>query len=314
LKGIDTLEDLAWVKSVVVEAVKRRGTSVLNADDPLVAGMRRRAGGRIAYFSLKGGVDMPDFLREHIEGGGLAVIREPGLRPGGEITIYDDGESFRVISAAEIPATLEGLAEFNIQNALGAIAMCYARGVGPRAIRSALSGFASTFDQCPGRLNIYDAHGFRVILDYAHNPAGLTALGEMVRKMRPRYRRAIGMVNIPGDRRDEDILTMGRLAACFFDEIIFREDPARRGRQPGEIVGLLARGAIEAGFPAERVRRILDESQAADVCLGRAEPGDLVVLTPTDVETMWERVLTFKGPDLDQHHASREDEAWRKTA
>ena len=299
LKGVDTIEDLAWVKSVVVEAVHRNGTSILNADDPMTVGMSRRAGGRIAYFSLRGGADMPDFLREHIEDGGFAVVREPGPVPGGEIVIHDDGDAIHLMRAAEIPATLDGLAEFNVQNALGAIAMAHARGVPLNVIRTALSTFTTSFEQSPGRLNVFDGHGFRVILDYAHNPAGLQALGDLILKMRPRHRRVIGMINIPGDRRDEDMREMGALATRYFDEIVFREDPARRGRKPGEIVALLAEGALAAGFPEERISRILEEDEAAEVCLGRAQPGDLVVLTPTDVDAMWRQVLDYRvKPDL----------------
>jgi cyanophycin synthetase len=279
---------------VVVEAVHRNGTSVLNADDPITARMRRRAGGRIAFFSLRGGGDMPEFLREHIARGGLAVVREPGRVPGGEIVIHEDGDALHLMRAADIPATLDGLADFNVQNALGAIAMAYAQGVMPAVIRNALSTFTTSFEQSPGRLNVFDGHGFRVILDYAHNPAGLRALGDVILKMRPRHRRVIGMINIPGDRRDEDMREMGALATRYFDEIIFREDPARRGRKPGEIVALLAEGALAAGFPEERIRRILEEDEAADACLGRAQPGDLVVLTPTDVEAMWRQVLDFR--------------------
>jgi cyanophycin synthetase len=150
-----------------------------------------------------------------------------------------------------------------------------------------------------------------VILDYAHNPAGLRALGEMIRKMRPRHRRVIGMVNIPGDRRDEDMHEMGALAARYFDEIIFREDPARRGRRPGEIVALLAEGALSTGFPQERIRRIFNEDEAAEACLGSAEPGDLVVLTPTDVEAMWQQVLDYRvkpKPDRYAVEVERRDE------
>lgn len=295
LKGIDTIEDLAWVKSVVVEAVHRNGTSILNADDPMCVGMRRRAGGRLGYFSLRGGADMPDFLREHIEDGGLAVVREPGTIDGGEIVIHDDGDSIHLMRAAEIPATLDGLAEFNVQNALGAVAMAYAQGVPVNVIRNALSTFTTSFEQSPGRLNVFDGHGFRVILDYAHNPAGLKALGDLILKMRPRHRRVIGMINIPGDRRDEDMREMGALATRYFDEIIFREDPARRGRRPGEIVGLLAEGALATGYPEDRICRILEEDEAADLCLRKARPGDLVVLTPTDVEAMWQQVLDFRA-------------------
>ena len=294
LKGIETVEDLGWVKSVVVEAVRRNGTSILNADDSVAAGMRRRAGGRIAYFSMRGGAEMPGFLRKHIEDGGLAVVREPGTIAGGEIVIHDEGDAIHLMRAAEIPATLDGLAEFNVQNALGAVAMAYAQGVPVNVIRMALSTYSTSFAQNPGRLNVFDGHGFRVILDYAHNPAGLKALGDLILKMRPRHRRVIGMINIPGDRRDEDIRDMGALAARYFDDIIFREDPARRGRKPGEIVTLLAEGALAAGFPEERISRIFDEDEAADLCLRRAQQGDLVVLTPTDVEAMWQQVLDFR--------------------
>jgi cyanophycin synthetase len=309
LKGIDTLEDLAWVKSVVVEAVHRNGTSILNADDPLTAGMRRRAGGRIAYVSLRGGSDMPDFLREHIERGGLAVVREPGRVPGGEIVVHDDGDALHLMRVAEIPATLDGLADFNVQNALGAVAAAYVQGIAPGVIRTALSTYTTSFEHSPGRLNVFDGHGFRVILDYAHNPAGLKALGDLILKMRPRHCRVIGMINIPGDRRDEDIREMGALAARYFDDIVFREDPARRGRKPGEIVALLAEGALAEGFPEERIRRILDEDAAAEACLGQARPGDLVVLTPTDVEGMWQQVLDFRPAASDRYRVEVERSA-----
>jgi cyanophycin synthetase len=319
LKGVDTIEDLAWVKSVVVEAVHRNGTSILNADDPRVVGMHRRAGGRIGYFSLRGGADMPDFLREHIEGGGFAVVREAGRFDGGEIVIHDDGDGVHLMRAADIPATLDGLAEFNVQNALGAVAMAYAQGVPATVIRMALSTYTTSFEHSPGRLNVFDGHGFRVILDYAHNPAGLQALGDLILKMRPRHRCVIGMINIPGDRRDDDMREMGALAARYFDEIIFREDPARRGRRPGEIVALLAEGALAAGFPEERIRRILEEDEAAGLCLSIAQPGDLVVLTPTDVEAMWRQVLDFRAAPATRFHVDVERGdgqalPWRKRA
>jgi cyanophycin synthetase len=319
LKGIETIEDLAWVKSIVVEAVHRNGTSILNADDPTTVGMRRRAGGRLCYFSLRGGSDMPDFLREHIGGGGLAVVRESGRSPGGDITIHDDGDAIPLMPTAEIPATFDGLAEFNVQNALGAIAMAYAQGVPPAVIRRALSTYTTSFEHNPGRLNVFDGHGFRVILDYAHNPAGLQALGDLLLKMRPRHRRVIGMINIPGDRRDEDIREMGALATRYFDDIVFREDPARRGRKPGEIIELLVEGALAVGFSEDRIRRVMNEEDAAPVCLEMARPGDLVVLTPTEVEAMWQQVLDFRVSPETRFEAEIErridgTDTWRRTA
>jgi cyanophycin synthetase len=112
---------------------------------------------------------------------------------------------------------------------------------------------------------------------------------------------------------------MGALAARYFDEIIFREDPARRGRKPGEIVTLLAEGALSAGFPEQRITRILDEDEAAKLCLQRAQPGDLVVLTPTDVEAMWRQVLDFRIPpesrfEVEVEQADGQGGSWRRRA
>ncbi|MGH1560245.1 glutamate ligase domain-containing protein [Caulobacter segnis] len=113
----------------------------------------------------------------------------------------------------------------------------------------ALRGFASSHRDNPGRFNVHDDHGFRVIVDYAHNPAALRAVGQVVERLRPRVGRVIGVVSIPGDRRDEDIREMGEIAAGLFDELVFRERPDGRGRVTGEVVALLTEGALAAGFP-----------------------------------------------------------------
>lgn len=294
VKGIDTVQDLAWVKSVVVENVAPKGVSVLNTDDVLVARMRRRAGGRPAFFSLRGGPTMAPFLREHIQHGGLAVVREMD-GAGGEIVVHQEGRRRLLMRAGEIPATLGGLAEFNVQNALAAAAMAIGGGASLQTVRLALATFGTSYEQNPGRLNIFDGHGFRVIMDYAHNPAGLMALRELLVKLRPTYRRQIGMVCVPGDRRDEDLRAMGEIAAHTFDEIVLREDPGRRGRAEGEIIALMAEGAQRAGAEAQRLHRVPDELAAAEACMSMARPGDLVVLTPTEVEAMWRHVLAFNA-------------------
>lgn len=293
LKGIETVEDLAWVKSLVVETVHRRGTSVLNADDPLTVKMARRAGGEIAWFSLRGGADMPDFLKRHIAEGGLAIVREPEP-DGGAIVCYDRNRRDHVMQAAEIPATLDGMAEFVIANALAAITMAVAHGIRVPEVRAALATFRSSFEHNPGRLNIHDAHGFRVIMDYAHNPTGLRALSDVIRRLRPRYRRTLGLISIPGDRRDDDIREMGAIAGQVFDQLYFREDPSTRGRPRGEIMRLLTEGALSAGVVPEAIHGIVHERDATEACLRAARPGDLIVLTPTEVEETWQQVLTFK--------------------
>lgn len=119
LKGIDTVEDLAKVKGVVVESVARRGHSVLNADDPMCHRIARHARSTIVWFSLGGGSDLYDHLRRHIAEGGMAVVREPGSY-GGCIVLHQQGERTELMPAADIPATLGRIAEFNIANALAA--------------------------------------------------------------------------------------------------------------------------------------------------------------------------------------------------
>jgi cyanophycin synthetase len=293
LKGIETIEDLAHVKSLIVETVRRGGTSVLNADDALCVKMARVAGGGITWFSLNGGADMPPHLRRHIDEGGPAVVREPG-DDGGTIVLHRDYQREIVMKAADIPATLHGMATFNIANALACVAAAVAHDVPLLTIRSALATFQSSFEQNPGRLNVHDAHGFRVIVDYAHNAAGLSALGEVVRGLRRRHRRTIGAVSIAGDRRDEDIIELGRIAASIFDDLIFREDPSTRGRPRGEIMNLLREGATQNGAHRDRITMIPGEAEASAAALASANPGELVVITPTDVFACWKQVCEFE--------------------
>lgn len=293
LKGIDTIEDLAKVKSVVVEQVSRRGVSILNADDPQTLRMAKHAKGRLGYFSLRGGADLPPVLQKHLAQGGLLAALEPSIY-GGLLVINDGQTRVEIAQAADIPASLAGAARFNLQNALAAALAAYVQGVPAAKIAAGLASFESSFEQNPGRLNITRAPGFTTIVDYAHNPAALQALGEMLGKLRGSHDRMIGVVSIPGDRRDEDIAAMGRLAAEFFDEVIFRERPDGRGRTPGGVLSLLSDAALAQGLAPEHVRRIFDEPAAVDTALRLARADDLVVLLPTEVEQVWRQTLAFR--------------------
>ena len=302
LKGIDTVDELARVKSVVAESVARRGHCVLNADDPMTVRMARHAGGRLVWFSMKGGAEgvgaMSAPLRRHIDEGGLAVVREPGPL-GGTLALWRATHREPLLDAADIPATLAGSAEFNIANALAAAAMTAAHGIDIDVIRRALTHFSSSFEESPGRLNIHDApHGVRVIVDYAHNEAAITALGRLIDTMRPNHGRVFGVVSIPGDRRDEDLLRMGELAAGIFDEIMFREAPDGRGRPAGSINALMSEGALKAGKDPRRLHRLPSEEIATQACLEAARPGDLIVVMPSEVERIWNQVVSYvPGPD-----------------
>jgi cyanophycin synthetase len=236
---------------------------------------------------------MPECLRSHIASGGLAVVHEAAA-DGGDIVLYDDARRLPLMRAAEIPATLEGAAQFNVANALAAVAMTYAQGTAVPVIRRALSSFAPSYAHNPGRLNIHDVDGVRIILDYAHNPASFTALCDVVRRLRPRHRRAIAQVSTPGDRRDEDIRRVGAIVGATFDEIVIREEPERRGRAPGEISRLLREGAASVGASPDRLHDVPGETESLDACLALARPGDLVVVTPASTDAGWRRVLAFQ--------------------
>jgi cyanophycin synthetase len=292
LGGVNTVHELARIKSLVVEMVHRRGTSVLNADDPLVVDMRDEAGGRIAFFSMQEGRDGPEHLREHIAKGGLAVVLQKGAR-GDMLTIYDDEHYIPLLWAHLIPATLEGQARANIANALAATAMTYALGTPVETIRQALRTFTTSFYQTPGRLNVWDKLPFRVLMDYAHNPAALGEMSELVRRMRLKYKRVVGVLSGPGDRRDEDLRELGRLAQGMFDELVVKQDKRLRGRKEGEAAGLIRDGAIAAGMDPGVITTVLPELEAVRYALDHGRPGDLLVVFADEITAVWKTIIYY---------------------
>jgi cyanophycin synthetase len=291
LKGVDTLGDLARVKSVVVEAVGRRGVSVLNGDDPLTIAMAPHAGGRVCWFSMRGGEDCPGFILKHIAEGGMAALYDPVT---GELAVHDREARHLICRADAIPAAMGGHAAFNVANALAASAMAVAAGLSPDVIGAELATFASTYEQNPGRLNVRDVGGIRIIMDYAHNPDGLRALGRLTQALKTDGGRSIAMLSVPGDRRDQEIIEMGEIGAEHFDQLVFRETPDNRGRPGGDVIRLLTQGAKSAGCASERITGIRKEEEAVAACLQMARPGDLVILTPTRIESVWRQVQAFE--------------------
>jgi cyanophycin synthetase len=290
-RDIHSVEDLARVKSVVVESVKRRGASVLNAEDPLTVRMARHARGRIVWFSAGRAADSA-LITDHLASEGMAVTLEDGI-----LTLHRGTAAEPILQIADLPSALGGTAAFNISNALAAAAITAAHGTPNAVIAAGLRSFQPSFEDSPGRLNIVEAHGITVIVDYAHNPAALTALGALVARYRTPHNRVFAMIGIPGDRRDEDLRGVGALAASMFDEIMFREAPDGRGRAAGTMNMLMAEGARGAGQDEASIHLLVNEEAATDCCLARAAPGDVVVLTPTDIDGIWARVQAFAaGP------------------
>ena len=290
LRGIGTLEELALVKRIVVEVA--RGTAVLNADDPLCLKMADYTEAEhVCYVTMD---PTHELVGEHIKEGGRGVVLEKGIK-GQMITIYDRGAHIPLLWTHLIPATLEGRAMHNVQNAMFAAAMGFSMGLKLEDIRHGLRTFDTTFFQAPGRMNIYDEHAFKVILDYGHNPAAVEAMCHLVDRLEVSGRR-ICVLAAPGDRRDEDIKEIGRIAAGRFDRYLCRRDDQLRGRKPDEVPHLLRDALLEHGVTADQVMIIPDEQSAVDTALREAEPGDLVLIFADAITRSWKQVIQFR-PD-----------------
>jgi cyanophycin synthetase len=289
-RGVETLEDLARVKRIPIEVATQ--AVVLNADDPLCLQMADHTrAAHVCYATMN---PAHPLVREHVRAGGRGVVLEDGIN-GHMITLYDRGAHLPLLWTHLIPATLEGRAMFNVQNAMFAAGLAYCMGLRLEDIRHGLKTFDTTFFQAPGRLNIFNEHPFKVIVDYAHNPPAMRALCHLVDQLDVTGKR-IAVLAAPGDRRDEDMHALAREAAGHFDRYLCREDDDRRGRRPGEVAEILRQALLAAGVPSERVGMALEEEAAVDAALRMAEPGDLVVVFADVITRTWKQVIYFR-PD-----------------
>jgi cyanophycin synthetase len=194
-----------------------------------------------------------------------------------------------------IPATLEGRAMHNVQNAMFAAAVAYSMDVGLEDIRHGLRTFDTSYFQTPGRMNVYDQHPFKVILDYGHNASAVKAMVQLTDRLEPEGRRIVVLAG-PGDRRDEDLRNIAEACAGHFDIYICRRDDGLRGRDGDEVPRILRQALLDAGVPDEQIELIPDEAAAVDGALRMARPGDLVLLFADAITRSWKQVVEFK-PD-----------------
>ncbi|WP_209599360.1 cyanophycin synthetase [Ruegeria sp. HKCCSP351] len=289
LGGINTVEELAVVKRVVVESAT--DTAVLNADDINCLKMADYAGAdQIFYVTTNPGHSL---VKEHFKTGGKAIVLEKGMN-GDMLTIYDKGLHIPVLWSHLIPATLEGKAIFNVQNAMVAAAMAYSFGVDLDNIRHGLRTFDTSYFQAPGRMNVYDEHPFKVILDYGHNPAALKAMAALADQLEVKGRR-LCVVAMPGDRRDEDIVDGAAALAGHFDHFICKADDRRRGRGHDEVPQMMRQALIDCGTPDDVISIIPDEVEAVTTALEMAAPGDLLVIFGDDTTRCWKQIIYFNS-------------------
>ncbi len=272
LRGIDTLEDLARVKRTVVEAVAPDGAAVLNAAEPLVAAMAAHCPGRVIFFARD---PAHPVLTAHRARGERAVFVR-----GNEIVLAE-GEREEVLAALErVPLTHGGRVAFQVENVLAAVAAVWSLALPLDAVRRGLVSFPGDARQVPGRFNVFRAGDATVIVDYAHNPSALAALVESLTAF-PHRRRCL--VFTPSNRRDADVLAMGRIIGDGFDRVLLYRDQGNSDRADGELTALLRRG-IAAGSRVTETTEMRGELPAIEAALADLRSGDLLVLGIESIE------------------------------
>ncbi|MFT6733016.1 MAG: cyanophycin synthetase [Polaribacter sp.] len=287
LRGVNTLEQLAEAKRVVVEVA--RDVAVLNADDHLCLRMADYTKAkRICYVTMN---PRHALVKEHIRQGGMALVLEQGIN-GDMITIYDNGTHTPLLWTHLIPATIEGKAIHNVQNAMFAAALAYSMEKELDQIRHGLRTFDSTFFQAPGRMNQYDEHPFKVILDYGHNPAAIDVVCQTIDRFDVNGNK-ICVLSAPGDRRDEDIKEIANKAVGHFDYYIVKADDNRRGRDDREIPLMLQKQLIESGVAEDKIQLVADETEAVSTALSMGQEGDLILIFGDNITRCWKQIIHF---------------------
>ena len=272
LNGIDTIEKLARVKSVVAESVLPGGYAILNADDDLVYAMKDKVKSKVALFSM---YENNIRIKRHCAQGGLAAICSHNY-----IVLMQGSKRIRIEKVGNIPITFGGKAEFNIANVLGATLAAYVSNFNLDDIRSGLQSFIPSAEVTPGRMNMFQFSQFTVMVDYAHNPHGMNAIGRFVRSVDASCK--IGIIAGVGDRRDSDLMNVGEEAAKVFDEIIIKLDEDLRGRTADEIFSLVTAG-IRRHDAHKKITLNTSECEAVENAINHAEPGAFITVLTDNI-------------------------------
>jgi cyanophycin synthetase len=270
LHGVLTLDGLAEVKSLVPRMTREGGFAVLNADDPLVLAMRDQIRARPFLVSS---VEISPEVRKHIANGGWALTIADG-----QVHWWHDGTNETLTTLSEIPVTFGGRAPHMVENALCAAAACLGIGLPADQVRAGLAAFRSSARDNHGRLNVYSLNGATLVIDFAHNEAGLRKLLEFARQFREGDGKVTAIVGTAGDREDDVFRALGHVAAENAD-IVIKKDTTKylRGRNPGEMLGLIQEGIDRAGTSVT-VEEADSEREACLRAFERAAEGDVVAV------------------------------------
>ena len=272
LNYITTVEDLAVLKRVIIQNVVEDGVAVLNAADPIIAGMANNCTGTVTFFAAD--VQHP-IMAKHLAQGRRVVYVD------GDTLVAAEGKTIHKIALSEIPITRNGTIGFQLENVMASVAAAWGVGIAWDAIRQGLKSFASESDNAPGRFNLFNYRGATLIADYGHNPDAILALVQAVESM-PAKRRSV-VISGAGDRRDQDIRQQTEILGNVFDEVVLYQDQCQRGRADGEVVALLRTGLANA-TRTKVVKEINGEFLAIDTALANLSEGDLCLILIDQVE------------------------------
>jgi len=291
-EGIETLDQMAVHKRQVIE--RTTGVAVLNAEDPRCLAMQEHTAAREVILIAHSG-NQP-VIKAHCQAGGRAIVTIP-REAGSGIGIMDSSGITPLLDVNQIPATMDGKALFNVENAMAAIAVSVGLGISDEVIIKGMSDFRMTNDNTPGRLNIYEGLPFRVIVDHAHNAHGLKAFCEFVNQLDVKGRRIAVLFGI-GDRSDEEIRNNVHIVADNFDYFLCRDPRKLRGRSKGEIAALLTSTLIEHGIEKNSIETIINHEEAVDRALSIAKPSDLLVILLGN--SYWDKIKSYSEKQLEE--------------
>ncbi|ADB40139.1 cyanophycin synthetase [Spirosoma linguale] len=283
LRDINSVEDMARVKAIVAESVKPDGYAVLNADNPHTYAMRHLVSSQVALFSMD---PASERIVAHYRAGGLAAVYEDGY-----ITLRRGDQCIQVEHVNNIPLAFEGKAPFMIENIMAAVLAAYCQELPFHLIAEGLRSFVPSFENTPGRMNLFCFRNYCVLVDYAHNPHGIAALGEYIKQAGAVHK--VGILTGVGDRRDEDIIAVGRVAATLFDEIIIRFDEDSRGRDTDQIASLIRQGIYEID-QNKPTHIIPDELAALTYAIEHVQESTMIVHLSDRINRSVEIVREFK--------------------
>lgn len=289
LKGINSIEQLARVKSVIPETVMPEGYAILNADDDLVYKMRENITSKLALFSMN--ENNPRILQHQANGGTTAVYEN------GYVTLFRAERKMRIMKAENIPLTMGGKAEFMIQNILPSIIAADVQNISIQDIKAGLETFIPSPSQTPGRMNLYHFANFKVLLDFAHNRAGMNALKGYTANVQASKK--VGVIAGLGDRRNEDNFQIGKIAAEMFDEIIIRHDGDLRGKDKN-LLNNEVKAGIQSIKPNYIPKEISNEQEALIYGIKNATKNSLLVMISDDIPACIATIQRLKEEEKKQ--------------